>query len=353
MKIIHLPQNKLNPYFETLARLISEKQGFQVDAHTGYLSIKQAIGGKRYDLIHVHFIPGSQSILKFLWYLSRILLYKALGSKILKTCHNIRPHSHHKSSGNYYAERIFAKITDHMLFFTEGQYAEFCEYYKYTPKNKSIIPHPYYGIYPNKIPRNRARALLGFTNDNFVFLIFGSVLKFKNYDRAIKDFFTICSKNDRLIAAISPHLVSEIEKKAFDDCQQLLQERTTDKYKCVSDLRFLDNDKLQDYFNAADVILFPFTDNTSSGSFMLTLDFEIPFIAISNNFNKNILNEKCGIFIENIDELQGAMKHIKTCDLDVMRTEITKIKPTFSWSRIIEQHLRAYKKCLGACRSET
>jgi glycosyltransferase involved in cell wall biosynthesis len=286
----------------------------------------------------VHFISHAPRV--FAEQLFRCAFYRLFGSRIVKTCHNIRPHTSEKAMSFFLCEKIFSSFADHIIFFTEGQYQEFCQFYHLTPRRHSIIPHPYLDQYSPTTNREAARASLGIGPRDFVYFIFGGTLRYKNYDRVIAVFQNIRGPHDRLLAAIRPSTNPD-EHEAFERCKRLLVE---DRDQIIINSDFLDDDALQCYFGAADVIVLPFEDSTSSASFMLTLEFEIPFIAIANSFNRNVLNEKCGIYIRSIGELTDAMIRIKQEDLQPMRQEIVKRKPLFTWRRVVEQHIDMYRR---------
>lgn len=340
IKVIHLPPNMKNPYFPLLAKYLGEA-GIEIDNRTGYLSLSMAFYQRTYyDLVHVHFLP--ERLYRFIGFILRLFVYRLAGIRVIKTCHNIRSHS----GGSYWKdwqEKIFAHFVDHMIFFTEGQYQEYCEYYRFRPQSYSVIPHPKLDIFPNTTNRDTARSSFGIHAQDFVYLIFGAVLHFKNYDHAIEIFQKIRRPQDRLLLSIQPHPVNKIEQEAFERCKQLLEE---DQEGIIAHIGYLEDDILQRYFNAADVILLPFEDNTSSTTFMLTLDFEIPFISIINSFNQYVLNEKCGIYIHSVNELQEAMIKIRNTDLKTMRQEIVKRKSLFCWKPMIEKHIEVYQLCL-------
>jgi glycosyltransferase involved in cell wall biosynthesis len=132
--------------------------------------------------------------------------------------------------------------------------------------------------------------------------------------------------------------------EAFERCQKLI---ATDHRGIVPHLGLVSDDEVPRYFRAADVVILPFTGNTSSTSFMLSMSFEIPFISISNAFNRQVLSQRCGVYIETLDELPGAMEQIKKCDLAAMRREIAARKPSFSWDRAITDHIVVYSKVLN------
>jgi glycosyltransferase involved in cell wall biosynthesis len=328
-----------NPYFGDLVDGIKARG---VHSETGFLSIKGSLRGTRYDVIHTHFLHDSP-----LWCvddLARLAWYRLLGSRIVKTCHNVKPHSTGHPWVAYLAEAIVNRVADHVIFFTDGQRQEFCEYYRFTPANSSIICHPYPDNYCSDVDRSAAREWLGLAVDDFVYLIFGLVRANKNYDAVIEAFQTQHAENDKLLVAIGPHRSNPSEIQAFERCKSLLER---DERGIVSNLGYMPDEDVPRYFRAADVVIVPFTGTTSSTSFMLSVSFEIPFIAIGNSFNREVLPERCGLYIDTLGELSQAMLRIKACNLQVMQREIASRKPALSWERVISDHIDVYTKVLN------
>jgi glycosyltransferase involved in cell wall biosynthesis len=338
MRVIHTISKQTNPYFGSLVEGLNSHG---VEAEHGYLSIRGSLSGLRYDIVHVHFV--SHRPLGFLDEFTRLAWYRLLGSRIVKTCHNIRPHSTIHPRLAYWFERVVSRIADHILFFTNEQREEFCAYYRFKPASYSLISHPHPDNYDQSMDRATARSSLGLGRDDFVYLIFGVVRADKNYDRVIESFQQQHSTNDRLLVAISQHGVSPSDASAFERCRHLL---ARDNRDIIPHFGLLPNDEVQRYFKAADVLLVPFTDNTSSTTFMMSFTFEIPFISVGNAFNRHVVPDSCGIYMRSLDELPHAMRKIKECDLPLMRREIAIRRREYSWDKAVSEHLEAYASIL-------
>ena len=347
MRVIHTTNNQRNPYFGSLVKGL-KSHGIEIDGENWYLSIRRSLGGQRYDIVHVHFV--SDNPLEFLNQLARLVWYRLRGSRIVKTCHNIRPHSSLHPRLAYWFERIVSRFADHMIFFTDEQRKEFCCHYHVKAASYSVICHPYADNYANNMDRAAARSSLGLGKDDFVYLIFGLVRASKNYDRVIESFHQHHSEKDKLLVAIGPHDVNPIEALAFERCRDLVARSDGD---IVAQFGFIPDDEVQRYFKAADVLLVPFTENTSSATFMMSVTFEIPFISVENAFNRKVLPDNCGLYIQSLGELSAAMKEIKDCDLQSMQREIAIRKPKYSLENVVYEHRQLYASILPPMRSRS
>src|SRR5216683_6241881 len=101
MRVIHTISIQINPYFGSL---VAGLKSHGCEAENGYLSIRGTLRGQRYDIVHVHFV--SDRPLPFLKEFAKLAWYRLLGSRIVKTCHNIRPHSTLHPRLAYWFERI-------------------------------------------------------------------------------------------------------------------------------------------------------------------------------------------------------------------------------------------------------
>jgi beta-1,4-mannosyltransferase len=338
MRVIHTIRKQINPYFGCLVNGLKLRG---IEAEHGYLSILGSLFGRRYDIVHVHF--ASDSLLQFLDEFARLVWHRLLGCRIIKTCHNVRPHSSINPRLAYWFERIIGRLADHMIFFTDGQRKEFASYYRLSPASWSVICHPYPDCYPNTMKRATARSALGLSDDDFVYLIFGGVRANKNYDRVIESFRLSHGDNAKLLVAISAHAVNPTETAAFERCRDLLSRPNPN---IVAHVGLIPDHEVQRYFNAADVLLVPFTDNTSSATFMMSLAFCIPFVAVENAFNRHVLPDTCGIYIRSLDELPYAMNRIKGCDLRSMRHEIDCRRAKYGWDTVVSEHVQSYSSVL-------
>src|SRR2546427_5612734 len=164
MRVIHTVTKQRNPYFGSL---VAGLKSHGCKAEHGYLSIRGSLRGQRYDIVHVHFV--SDRLLGFLDEFARLAWYRLLGTRIVKTCHNIRPHSTHHPQLAYWFERIVSRFADHIVFFTNEQRKEFCSHYRFMPASYSVICHPYPYTYDNSMDPTTARSSLCIAKGAFVF----------------------------------------------------------------------------------------------------------------------------------------------------------------------------------------
>jgi glycosyltransferase involved in cell wall biosynthesis len=253
--------------------------------------------GKKF--IHIHWINGvlndviseTEAKLNIDEYLSKIDKLKALGFTVIWTIHNIVSHSCVLLNEEYKLREQLAEKVDILHILTKNT-VEFTRDLYTLPSEKIIYhPHPsYVDSYPNFISKSEARYDLGFSENDIVFLIFGSIQKYKGVEYFLEIFTEYKNKNPlkhnvkALIAGLpsDKELVNNIKDK-YDSREDI-----------ILDLARIENSEVQYYINSSDFVVCPYGRSLNSGVGMLALSFNRPIIApkmggfielISNNKN--------------------------------------------------------------------
>src|SRR5262245_55895996 len=111
MRVVHNLARQTNPYF---GDLVDRAKARGVNSETGFLSFKDSLRGTRYDVIHTHFLH--ETPLGCMDDMARLAWYRLLGSRIVKTCHNVKPHSTPYPWVAYLAESVVNRLADHVIF---------------------------------------------------------------------------------------------------------------------------------------------------------------------------------------------------------------------------------------------
>lgn len=239
MRVCFNPHYPGNPYQQIIAEAL-EVHDVKVDYKLN----------TPYDILHIHWQD------------------KWLGKQLPKgrkvwTCHNLLPHN----GGRMADMRAFAKQMDAVI----------CHTHLMRQKLKLllgvdavVIPHPHYkGYYANDMTREEARAMLGFREEEEVWLQFGAIKPYKRVDRAIQQFSELRGENRRLLIAGKVHGVNERNLIALA--------RKDKRIKLLPG--FVPDDKVQQLFTAADVQVLAYDAITTSGSAMLGLSYNLPIVA--------------------------------------------------------------------------
>jgi glycosyltransferase involved in cell wall biosynthesis len=134
-----------------------------------------------------------------------------------------------------------------------------------------VIPHGHYQeVYPNRISPLRARQEMGLAPHQRVLLFLGNISPYKNVPHLVQTFRELPAADLALVIAGNPDnnaLSQAIEQAADGDPRVHLH------------LRFIPDEALQIFFNAADLVVLPFQTILNSGSTLLALSFNCPVLA--------------------------------------------------------------------------
>ena len=198
--------------------------------------------------------------------------------KLVWTPHNIIPHDSKYLRIHKFCRNFFAHNMKWIRLFSELSLAAAASELNCDIKKFKIIPEgSYVGYYPDKISTSEARKLLSIDKDKLVLLYTGLIKPYKGVDDLITGFKNSFSDNAILI------ITGSIMNPGYGD---KIKGMINEKIMLID--RFIDNDELQIYFNASDVVTLPFKQIENSGSVILAMSFKKAVIAPA----KGVLEER-------------------------------------------------------------
>ena len=134
-----------------------------------------------------------------------------------------------------------------------------------------VARHPAYtGWYRDDVSREQARAKLDLPNDARVYLYFGYIKPYKGVEDLIQAFDALADDQAILVIAGKP-----MDEAIRDEIGAL----ATGNRRIRTHLAYIPDEAIQDFFRAADIVVFPFQHTQTSGSLMLALTYGCPVIA--------------------------------------------------------------------------
>lgn len=226
--------------------------------------------------------------------------------QLVWTPHNIVPHDPkyvkiHKFCRNFFAHnmkwiRLFSDLSIE---------AATCELKCDINKFKVIPEGSYVGYYPDKIDRSEARKLLSIDNDKLVLLYTGLIKPYKGITELITYFKKMFSDNTILIIA-----GSIMDTGYGNTIKGMISENI------VLIDRFIDNDELQIYFNAADIVTLPFKQIENSGSVILAMSFKKAVIAPAMGvLEERLINQPELLYRSSLEDSFEVLKKLTSEDL--------------------------------------
>jgi beta-1,4-mannosyltransferase len=345
MRVLAFPAFKnrdLNPYQFLLYSEMCYKS-VKVDE----FSLKNVVL-KRYEVIHVHW-PESNKLRKsftigllYAAILISLLKYAKLrGAHIVWTVHNELPHEvkHPKLTKKFFS--IFKKLVDGFIFLNKASHDNlFPELNCQTDKLGAVIPHGHYrGFYKNNFNQRQARAKLDIDENKKIILYFGQIRPYKGIDTLIRVFNS--SKLEDTIL-----LICGASSDSNSEFTSQLLESSSDSVRF--DLRFIPDDQLQIYFNAADLVVLPYKQILNSGTIFLALSYSKPVLIpefeglkeLQKLFGKNwvFTFEPDSFNEQNLVETIGQINTNPNEQLDLS---------VINWDTIAEKTIRFYRNCIA------
>ena len=340
MKIIIIPHN--HEYIEKLKEAM-EKEGhmvyllkpFHYSTPSNFLKII-LLRMKGYKIIHLHWIyifPFS-FLMKFF-----VIFSKMLGYKVVWTIHNILPHESTKKDVK--KSRWLYGNVDYKFIHYKSNLERLKNTLHVELKDIEVIFHPVFvGSYPNEISNREAKRELKIPENKKVLLCFGMIRKYKGMEL----FADALEKlGDEYIGIIAGKGVSEEVLKYLKE-----KEKRLDNLLVVDE--YIQDDKIQVYFNACDVVVLPYTNITTSGVVLLAYAFGKPVITTNlGGMPEVVIENKTGLLIppNNVEALTEAIKKLFNMDYEKMGEEAYKMaKEKFTWEKLAEQTIKVYEKVL-------
>jgi glycosyltransferase involved in cell wall biosynthesis len=219
--------------------------------------------------------PKGSSVYPFVRSLGFVATLKALrraGTRVVWTAHNLVNHERRAISADRRCHEGIARAADAIIAHTPSAGEAVVERFGVNPGTIDVIPHGHFiDWYPSGIRRLQARAALGIPDERFVFGFFGQVRRYKQVPELIRTYFRdVKEDHTHLLVAGNPRT---------DALESELRELADGVPDVDLHLSFVPKEKVQYYFKAADVMVFPYDSILTSGSVILSMSMGRPVIA--------------------------------------------------------------------------
>ena len=289
LSILFLPFFEGNPYQKNLARELS-RLGYQIipgkKIHTPWLFFKIAFQYKA-DIIHIHWTAPIllstsrvRSCTKALLFCMQMLLLRTFQKKIVWTIHNLRNHDQRFPALEKTFQRLLSRICNDFIVHSISLKRKAIHHLKIRRHSRiHVIDHAnYVEDYPNIISRSAARKKLHLPRNAFTLLMFGTIRRNKGLVNAVDTFSKYAAPDWALIVAGMPHdteVINAIAKRK--------------KLNVHTFFYHIPRDEVQNFFNACDVVLFPYEDVFTSGALHLAMSFKKAVIAPNHDYFKDLI----------------------------------------------------------------
>ena len=293
--------------------------------------------------LHRHFVTDSSvlTLLLGVRLLVELFVLRLLGVNVVWTVHNLTDHERRSPTIERTVRYATGRLCDRIIVHCPTAREEVCRTYRLpnaVRERIDVIPHGHYaGSYADDLSRREARKRLRFEDDEIVLLYFGLIRPYKNVPTLIRTFSTIEHENARLLVVGSPwsdELKCEIRDLCLPD----------DRIRPI--LKFVPDDDIQLYMNAADVTVFPFSEVLTSGTTMLGMSFARPVVAPRAGCVGELIDDAGGFTYDRTDPngLREAIESALSEDLTGMGQYNREKINQFDWTTVARKTDCAYRR---------
>jgi glycosyltransferase involved in cell wall biosynthesis len=339
----------LNPYQSLLiehlqAKNVTVKGGRQLKMLTA--AIKR--GETRPDIIHLHGIPyfsvRPREFGRNAMFYLRLWKIRRAGAKVVWTIHDIYPHDSKWRAVGMRVGRLLARWVDHCFVHGPAALKMVCESWQMAelPRVTTIWHGHFVDVYPNQITRDAARQKLGIDESRFVYLFLGLIRSYKGVDVLLRAFAEMKERADATLLVVGQmvdlDIWREIEVAAKEDS------------RIKSFPGYVENNDIQVYMNAADVVVFPYRESAlTSGAVIMAMGFKKPCIATKLGAIEDVLDTDGAYLLEAATD--GAVRvaletaYLERARLPMMGAHNYAKCMQWSWDVVAEETLKIYQRC--------
>lgn len=335
-----------NPYWPRLADALGQRgveldSSFPTDFSLGSLWAGRATG----VVLHFHYIQQfysyEQHHARLRWVLRfarNLLLARLLGYTTVFTVHNVEPTYGLRPTwvdalGHWCAVNLTTSVIVHCAATqaaVRGRYGR--------RRNVHIVEHAgFVDTYPQTMDTQSARARLGLEADHTVFAFVGGIRPNKGVHELISAFSALPGDEFRLVVAGRPwppdtYIDSLKAAVARDPRIQLRLEHIPDQ-------------ELQIYFKAADAIVLPFENITTSGSAILAMSMGRAVVAPALGCLPELIADGAGVLYDpkTPQALLGALRRCREQDLRKMGQAAYARVCASSWELMAQETASVYR----------
>lgn len=344
LKVIFQPYWNDNPYQKLLIKHLAD---LGVD-WKGERLTSLLVKGKLPDVVHLHWLhaffvaPNNlKSYIKLAKLISRLLILKLIGVKIVWTAHNLKDHDNRNPALDRVCTNLVVKLSDAVI--THSETAKSTLVKKFNMRNNDkvyIVPHGnYIGYYENKVTRMEARKAIGIPHSSLCLLFMGLIRPYKGVPKLIKDFKKIQHGDAQLI--ITGKVSDVLEREWIEQ-----EAKGQDAIKFLPG--YVADQQIQLYMNACDAVVFPYGEIFTSGAMLMAMSFSRACIAPAKGCINEILNNSGAILYDPESEngLEQAIKFaIQQKDQLIGMGECNRqLAEQWNWNSIARRTLEVYTK---------
>ncbi len=249
-------------------------------------------------------------------------------TKVVAICDNVIPHEH-RPGDRLFTWYVF-KFVDSYIVQSDAVEKDLLATVENPVYRK--VPHPVYEIFGPRIDKKKARAALNI-RDEKVILFFGYIRPYKGLHVMI-DAMKELKKYLRVKLLVVGEFYGDEEKYRW----HISDAQVRDVIDVVSD--YVPNEKVGEYFSAADAVVLPYLSATQSGIAQIAYNFDKPVIATGvGGLAEVVVDGISGLTVPPNDpsKLADAIKRFYSENLEeTLSAGAAREKKKYSWENMVE-----------------
>lgn len=234
---------------------------------------------RRYDVVHLHWPewylyrrPFARMVSRSTMFLAALAWARLRGARVVWTAHNLSPH---EGTPRRYAAWFFAAFTrlvDAVISPTESGLGPLRQRFpRLADTSMYVVPLGHLrDRYPDHGSRAKARERLAIPDETTVLTMFGHVRPYKNVPGLVRQFRNLADPSAVLLVGGRP--LDDVAKADVEDAAG-----GDDRVRLHLD--YIDDDHVQDYMRASDIVVLPYAESSNSFVALLALSFDRPILA--------------------------------------------------------------------------
>lgn len=277
---------------------------------SSYRRLCKKLSKGNYDIVHTQWYTFSPIDY---YYLRK--MKKRFGVRYVATVHDILPFNQ-KPYDMFFHKKLYA-LADAIILQAPGNVKRFADLFPESAAKTHMIPHGHMLDYVETRDKQASREKLGLPRDKKIFLFFGQIKKVKGVDVLLKAVAKLRSRYPELYTVVA----GSVWKADFTECEQIIASEKLDD--CVhTDIRYIPDEEVADFYSAADACVLPYTDVYQSGVIQLAYGYRKAVVATAlPAFTQFVKEEETGFIAEpgDPDSLADALeKALQASDLDAL-----------------------------------
>ncbi|OON88456.1 hypothetical protein BXO88_01300 [Oribacterium sp. C9] len=273
--------NSYSSLSNPISKIISYKNSWE--------SVLKYCVNQRVDIVHVQWYIFSP----FDFYYHEKL--RKNGVKVVTTIHDLLPFNS-KFYDKFFHKKIYSKA-DKVITQAKMNITELINNFGTKKEHIEYIPHGHYMEFAENATKEESLNALGLPDDRKIILFFGQIKKVKGVDVLLEAMADVAVKHPEALCLIA----GKVWKDDFSIYQEII-----DRKKLAAnvrlDIKFIDDEDIKFYFNAADIVVLPYRQIYQSGVVLLAYAYEKPVIATTEGEFLNVIkNKETGLLVPSGD----------------------------------------------------